>query len=103
VTTGRPQLPTPAGTFHIFYKTSPYEMISPWPYGSPFWYPDAWVNYVLEFLQGGYFLHDAPWRTWFGPGSQYGDGTHGCINIPNSPMVRIYNWAQLGDEVDVVN
>lgn len=103
VTTGRPELPTPPGTYHIFYKTSPYEMISPWPYGSPFWYPDAWVNWVLEFIQGGYFLHDAPWRSWFGPGSQYGDGTHGCVNIPNGPMYQLYNWAQLGDEVDVVN
>ena len=103
VTTGRPELPTPAGNYHIFYKTSPYEMISPWPYGSPYWYPDAWVNWVLEFIQGGYFLHDAPWRTWFGPGSEYGDGTHGCVNIPNGPMLQLYNWAQLGDEVDVVN
>ncbi len=103
VTTGRPELPTPAGTYHIFYKTSPYEMISPWPYGSPYWYPNAWVNWVLEFLQGGYFLHDAPWRSWFGPGSQYGDGTHGCVNVPNGPMLQLYNWAQLGDEVDIVN
>lgn len=101
VTTGRPELPTPGGQYHIFYKTSPYQMISPWPYGSPYWYPTAWVNWVLEFLQGGYFLHDAPWRSWFGPGSQYGDGTHGCVNIPNAPMIALYNWAQLGDEVDI--
>jgi hypothetical protein len=101
VTTGRPELPTPAGNYHIFYKTSPYQMISPWPYGSPYWYPSAWVNWVMEFREGGYFLHDAPWRSWFGPGSQYGAGTHGCINIPDGPMLQLYNWAQLGDRVDV--
>ena len=102
VTTGRPELPTPAGTYHIFYRATPYQMISPWPYGSPYWYASAWVSWVLEFIQGGYFLHDAPWRSWFGPGSQYGDGTHGCVNIPNDAMYAIWNWAQLGDEVDVV-
>ncbi len=103
VTTGRPALPTPPGDYHIFYKTTPYEMISPWPPGSPYWYPNAWVSWVLEFNQGGYFLHDAPWRSWFGPGSQYGDGTHGCVNIPTPVMQWLYGWANLGDEVIVQN
>jgi hypothetical protein len=103
VTTGRPELPTPTGDYHIFFKQSPYEMISPWPPWSPYYYNSAWVQYVLEFLQGGYFLHDAPWRSWFGPGSQYGDGTHGCVNIPGGagwgPIYFLWNWAQIGDEV----
>ena len=107
VTTGRPELPTPPGDYHIFARYSPYQMISPWPYGSPFWYPSAWVQYAMEFLEGGYFLHDAPWRSWFGPGSQYGDGTHGCINIPGGlgwgPIYALWNWAQIGDEVLVQN
>ena len=50
VTTGRPELPTPAGDYHIFAKYSPYQFISPWPYGSPFWYPSAWVKYAMEFI-----------------------------------------------------
>jgi len=103
VTTGRPALPTPPGDYHIFYRTTPYEMISPWPYGSPYWYPNAWVQWVLEFKEGGYFLHDAPWRSWFGPGSEYGDGTHGCINIPTGVMQWLYSWANIGDEVVVQN
>jgi lipoprotein-anchoring transpeptidase ErfK/SrfK len=101
VTTGRPELPTPPGHYAIFYKTTPYQMISPWPPSSPFWYPSAWVSWVLEFKEGGYFLHDAPWRDWFGPSSNVYDGTHGCINIPAGPMSQLYNWAQLGDPVDV--
>jgi len=101
VTTGRPELPTPAGDYHIFAKYSPYQFISPWPYGSPFWYPSAWVKYAMEFIGGGYFLHDAPWRRWYGPGSQFGAGTHGCINIPLSPMTQLWGWAQIGDEVVV--
>jgi len=103
VTTGRPELPTPPGDYHIFYKTSPYKFISPWPLGSRFYYPSAWTNQVMEFLEGGYFLHDAPWRDWFGAGSNIYDGTHGCVNIPNEPMTRLYAWANLGDEVVVQN
>jgi hypothetical protein len=103
VTTGRPALPTPPGDYHIFYKASPYEMISPWPPGSPYYYPPSWMSYAMEFLQGGYFLHDAPWRSDYGPGTNIWDGTHGCVNIPLSPMATLYNWAQIGDEVVVQN
>ncbi len=108
VTTGRPELPTPVGDFHIFYRASPYQMISPWPPGSPYYYPPTWIAYAMEFIDGGYFLHDAPWRTWFGPGSEYyGDGTHGCVNVPGGqgwgPVAALWNWAQIGDEVVVQN
>jgi hypothetical protein len=99
VATGRPALPTPPGDYHIFFKSSPYVMHSPWPYGSPYWYPDVWMNYAMEFRSGGYFLHDAPWRTHYGPGTNLWDGTHGCVNVPLAPMARLYAWAQLDDEV----
>ena len=101
VATGRPALPTPPGTYHIFYKTSPYTMISPWPYGSPYWYPTSYVNFVMEFLGGGYFIHDAPWRTWYGPGANLYNGTHGCVNVPYSPMRFLYGWAPIGTTVIV--
>ncbi|HET9051074.1 MAG TPA: L,D-transpeptidase, partial [Candidatus Dormibacteraeota bacterium] len=58
VTTGRPQLPTPPGNYKVFYKASPFTMVSPWPYGSQFWYPTTKVTWVMEFLAGGYFIHD---------------------------------------------
>ena len=31
ITTGRPFLRTPTGTFHVFYKTSPFTLVSPCP------------------------------------------------------------------------
>lgn len=102
VTTGRPELPTPLGVWHIFDKQSPIHFISPWGPGSPFWYQDAWAVWGMQFIPGGYFLHDAPWRSWYGPGSQYGDGTHGCVNIPHDAMRFLFSWAQIGDEVDVI-
>jgi lipoprotein-anchoring transpeptidase ErfK/SrfK len=101
VATGRPALPTPPGVYHVFARYSPYEMISPWPYGSPYYYPPSWVNWAMEFIGGGYFIHDAPWRTWYGPGSNLYNGTHGCVNVPYSPMSFLWRWTPIGTTVVV--
>ncbi len=82
VTTGRPGLRTPIGTFHIYRKVSPITLISPWPTSSPYYYSPENAEYAMEFLGGGFFIHDAPWEpaSDFGPGSENGvDASHGCI------------------------
>ena len=101
VATGRPALPTPPGVYHIFARYSPYQMISPWPRSSPYWYPNSWTNFAMEFAGGGYFIHDAPWRSWYGPGSNIYNGTHGCVNVPYSPMAFLWNWSPIGTTVIV--
>jgi lipoprotein-anchoring transpeptidase ErfK/SrfK len=101
VATGRPQLPTPPGVYHIFARYAPYKMISPWPTSSPYWYPPSWTNWAMEFAGGGYFIHDAPWRSWYGPGSNIYNGTHGCVNVPYSPMSFLWGWAPMGTTVVV--
>jgi hypothetical protein len=110
VTTGNPALRTPTGHFGIFAKYSPFEFISPWPEGSPYYYAPSWVHYAMEFDSGGYFIHDAPWRTVYGPGSDgpgqpgtnYG-GTHGCVNVPLKAERWLYHWAGIGTVVDIIN
>ena len=101
VATGRPALPTPPGTFHIKAKYAPFRFVSPWPKGSPYWYASAWVKYAMLFEDGGYFLHDAPWRTVYGPGANLTNGTHGCVNIPLNAMTFLYRWASVGTTVIV--
>ena len=110
VTTGNAGLPTPTGHFAIFAKRSPYTFVSPWPRGSVNWYPTSRVSFALEFLGGGYFIHDAPWRGIFGrgsnsgsqPGTNYG-GTHGCVNVPYAAARWLYYWADLGTPVHIVH
>jgi lipoprotein-anchoring transpeptidase ErfK/SrfK len=110
VTTGNRALPTPTGTFHIMAKLHPFTFHSPWPKTSPFYYAPSKVQYAMLFREGGYFIHDAPWRTAFGPGtnSQLGTpgtnytGTHGCINVPPNIAQELYNWMDLGTIVQVV-
>ena len=108
VTTGRPGLRTPTGSFSVFYKTSPFTMVSPWPPGSPDWYPTTTVQWVLEFADG-YFLHDAYWENQnaFGPGSENDVAqdwaSHGCIHFPTVVMQWLYTWTPLGTPVTVTN
>ncbi len=109
VTTGNPALPTPTGHFTIFAKFHPFQFISPWPPGSPYYYAPSWTNYAMEFQNQGYFIHDAPWRSVYGPGSNgpgqpgtnYG-GSHGCVNVPFKPAKWLYYWAPMGTSVDIV-
>lgn len=101
VATGRPALPTLPGTFHIKAKYAPYQFISPWPKSSPYWYASSWVKYAMLYDDGGYFIHDAPWRTVYGPGANVTNGTHGCVNVPLNTMTFLYGWAPVGTTVVV--
>lgn len=101
VATGRPALPTPTGTFHIMSKAAPYKFVSPWPRGDQYWYPTEWVSYAMLFADDGYFLHDAPWRTVYGPGANVSHGTHGCVNVPTAAMATLYRSATAGTTVIV--
>ncbi|MBV9119325.1 MAG: L,D-transpeptidase family protein, partial [Chloroflexi bacterium] len=111
ITSGGPDLPTPTGTFHVLEKRYHFTFKSPWPKTSPYWYPDSPTTYALLFEDSGYFIHDAPWRGWFGPGSNAnfgrpGDattGTHGCINAPYGIAQAVYNWADVGTPVIIGN
>jgi hypothetical protein len=110
VTTGNPALPTPTGNYEVLGKFHPYKFISPWPKSSPYYYPPSVVQYALYFLSGGYFIHDAPWRSVFGPGSnaelgtpgENYTGTHGCVNTPPNVAYELYQWAPLGTPVQIV-
>jgi hypothetical protein len=103
VTTGNNLLPTPPGVWHIRAKFHPYKFISPWKKSSPYYYAPSNVEYALYFRSGGYFIHDAPWRTVYGPGTNNApgppgiySGTHGCVNVPGDVMAWLYPWAKLG-------
>ena len=111
VTTGNGKLPTPTGTYHIIKSQTQFTFHSPWPHGSPYWYPDSLVNYALYFDPPGYFIHDAPWRTAYGPGTNNGPGlpsqgpdagTHGCVNVPEDAMRQLYAWVPPGTVVHVI-
>ncbi|MFN2452002.1 MAG: L,D-transpeptidase family protein [Candidatus Dormibacteria bacterium] len=100
VTTGRPALPTPPGTYSVVRKNHPWTMVSDWPRDSPYWYPPSPIQYVLWFTNTGYGIHDAPWRSYYGPGTQ-AHGSHGCVNVPMPTMTSLFSWADVGTRVVV--
>lgn len=112
VTTGMPALRTPTGTFTIFRKISNVTFYSPWPKGSPYYYSPEHVDYALQITTGGIYLHDSPWRSVYGPGTEnphrdprFGEetGSHGCVNMSYAASLWLYKWAPTGTRVKIVN
>ena len=104
VTTGRPALATDVGAMRVLRKDAPWTMQSPWPKGSPQWYPDTVVQMVLWFTKNGEGLHDASWQpaATLGPGSQFGPfASHGCIHLPLAAVQTLFDWAPIGTPVVV--
>ena len=108
VTTGRPQLATPRGTFHVLSKAANLMFYSPWPPGSPYYYTPEHIFHALYFRAGGFYIHDASWREMFGPGSNlphinpdgtHETGSHGCINVTVAAAAWLYHWADIGTTI----
>jgi len=84
----------------VLEKKSPIHWISPFPIGSPYYFPPTlWSDQGLLFRQGGFWIHDAAWQANWGPGANAISGSHGCVNVPTGAMPTIYAWAALGDAV----
>jgi lipoprotein-anchoring transpeptidase ErfK/SrfK len=107
VVTGQRAAQTPPGLWHIFFKGTNLTFKSSEPPDSPLWYPPTPINYGMEYHAGGYYFHDATWRSYFGPGAnlphndytsgQYSDnGSHGCINMTLANAAYLYSWFEVG-------
>lgn len=111
-TTGRPELKTPTGTFKVIAKLSPYKFVSPWPPGSPYYYEPEWTKYAMRYRWDGYYIHDAPWRPYYGYGTNVWHtdpdgvrrtGSHGCVNLPLWSMQKVWAFAPNGTIIRVVS
>lgn len=112
VTTGEPSLPTPPGIWSVEAKLHPTTFTSSAPKNSPDWYPPTKINYAMQYHNNGYFMHDAWWRTEFGPASNYPHedqgvdgsplasmGSHGCVDMPPTAAQWLYNFVTLSTPV----
>jgi len=99
ISTGRPSLPTPDGTYVSVEKNNPVRMIGGGKPGSAGYY-DELVNYAVRFTFSGDYYHSAPW-------SVVDQGTtnvsHGCVNLPPPDAVTYYNLSIPGDPITVTN
>jgi len=97
ISTGRPSLPTPDGTYLSVEKNNPVRMVGGGPPGSPGHY-DELVYHAVRFTYSGDYYHAAPW-------SVVDQGTtnvsHGCVNLPPQDAVTYYNLSVPGDPITV--
>ena len=94
VATGKDGFNTPAGTFAIYSKY-PMESMTGSAGGETWYVPDIpWVQYVV----GGVALHGTYWHDQWGTGFRL---SHGCINLNIDDAQWLYEWADVGTQVDI--
>ena len=92
--TGKDGFNTPAGTFAIYSKY-PMETMTGSAGGETWYVPDIpWVQYVV----GGVALHGTYWHDRWGTGFRL---SHGCINLNIDDAQWLYEWADIGTQVDI--
>lgn len=52
---------------------------------------EVFVKYWVSVIGDSIGLHDASWRSVFGGDQYIFNGSHGCVNIPEVAMVKIFN------------
>jgi L,D-transpeptidase catalytic domain len=79
VSSGKPSTPTVLGHFRVYRQT-------------PGYLPDG--MYYSSFFYTGYAIHG------FDPAPDFA-ASHGCMRVPITDAIGIYDWLRLGDVVDV--
>jgi len=94
VATGKDGFNTPAGTFAIYSKY-PMETMTGSGGGETWYVPSIpWVQYVV----GGVALHGTYWHDQWGTGFRL---SHGCINLNIDDAQWLYEWADIGTQVNI--
>jgi lipoprotein-anchoring transpeptidase ErfK/SrfK len=97
---GRPEYPTPVGTYTVLSKERSVEMDSS-SVGIPIDDPDGYllsVDYAVRFTSRGLFVHSAPWAV---NSLGYENVSHGCISLSPEDAEWYYDTVNVGDPVIV--
>jgi lipoprotein-anchoring transpeptidase ErfK/SrfK len=97
---GRPEYPTPVGTYTVLAKDRDVVMDSS-SVGIPVDAPDGYlldVDYAVRFTSRGLFVHSAPWAV---NSLGYENVSHGCIGLSTEDAEWYYNTVNVGDPVIV--
>ena len=79
ISSGKPSTPTVLGRYRVYYRV-------------PGYLPDG--MYYSSFFTGGYAIHG------YNPAPDY-PASHGCMRLPISDAVSVFDWVAMGDRVDV--
>ncbi|OPE52452.1 hypothetical protein BST27_00890 [Mycobacterium intermedium] len=97
---GRPEFPTPVGTYRVLAKDRSVVMDSS-TVGIPVNDPDGYrinVDYAVRFSNGGLYVHSAPWAVR-SLGSE--NVSHGCISLGIADAEWYFDTVNIGDPIIV--
>lgn len=97
---GRPEYPTPVGTYTVLEKERDVVMDSS-SVGIPVDAPDGYlldVEYAVRFTSRGLFVHSAPWAV---NSLGYENVSHGCVGLSTEDAEWYFNTVNVGDPVIV--
>jgi lipoprotein-anchoring transpeptidase ErfK/SrfK len=97
---GRPDYPTPVGTYTVLAKERDVVMDSS-SVGIPIDDPDGYlltVDYAVRITSRGLFVHSAPWAE---NSLGYENVSHGCISLSPTDAEWYFNTVNVGDPVIV--
>lgn len=97
---GRPEYPTPVGTYTVLAKERDVVMDSS-SVGIPVDAPDGYlldVEYAVRFTSRGLFVHSAPWAV---NSLGYENVSHGCVGLSTEDAEWYFKTVNVGDPVIV--
>lgn len=97
---GRPEYPTPVGTYTVLAKEEDIIMDSS-SVGIPIDDPDGYlldVEYAIRFTARGLFVHSAPWAV---NSLGYQNTSHGCVGLSTEDAEWYFNTVNVGDPIIV--
>jgi lipoprotein-anchoring transpeptidase ErfK/SrfK len=97
---GRPEYPTPVGTYTVLDKERSVTMDSS-SVGIPVDAPDGYlltVDYAVRITDRGLFVHSAPWAV---NSLGFENVSHGCISLSPEDAEWYYDTVKVGDPVIV--
>jgi len=97
---GRPEYPTPVGTYTVMAKERDIVMDSS-SVGIPVDSPDGYlldVEYAVRFTARGLFVHSAPWAV---NSLGYENVSHGCVGLSTEDAEWYFNTVNVGDPIIV--
>lgn len=97
---GRPEYPTPVGTYTVLAKDREVVMDSS-TVGIPVDAPDGYlldVDFTVRFTARGLFVHSAPWAV---NSLGYENTSHGCVGLSPEDAEWYFNTVNVGDPVIV--
>jgi lipoprotein-anchoring transpeptidase ErfK/SrfK len=95
---GRPQYPTPVGTYTVLAKERDVTMDSS-TVGIPVDAPDGYrvtVDYAVRITSRGLFVHSAPWAV---NSLGFENVSHGCVGLSTEDAEWYFNTVNIGDPV----